>query len=579
MQFISRLAAAWFAFTLVALPAQSQDLAALVTLDELAQSDPPAAIEMVESALRDPLMIGDPADPRFVHDLLLFRAELLVATGAEPPVIARAWADLGTYQSRHRDLLSEDPVPAFLRAATIFEDLADLRSARRALEAAIDAAREAGGDGQDVAVLYDELARLATLAGQPGLAEEAEALAATFRAPPTEDGSRGDGEGFRAVDVYYATDRARTGSDGPRDFYGSERGELELGVATVTIPDRHEPGRIEGPSVWRLEFGPSPSRHVILRSVTPVEDEAFYGRLNNEFADDPGRDLFVFIHGYNVTFDAAAKRAAQIAYDMGHSAVPVLFSWPSRGRTVGYMADTAVVRLSGRRLAMFLEDLVARSGAETIHIIAHSMGNRALTDALEILALRQGATDESRAVFGQVLFAAPDLDALLFAEMARTFRPLARRMTLYASEEDWALASSRKLHGAQPRAGQGGDDLLVEDSFDSIDMSELGEDMLAHSYFADDSSAIADMATLFWRNAPPGRRCGLEERAGQSPDRPGWDYRTGECASRDLIGVIAILREGRIETRREALEVLPDVTEDEDILADITPVVESLLEN
>jgi esterase/lipase superfamily enzyme len=307
-------------------------------------------------------------------------------------------------------------------------------------------------------------------------------------------------------------------------------------------------------------------------------DGEFYERLRGEFAAEPGRDLFVFIHGYNVTFDAAAKRAAQIAYDMGHSAVPVLFSWPSRGRTVGYIADTAVVRLSGRRLAVFLEDLVERSGAETIHIVAHSMGSRALSDALEIMALRRGTEQDDPAVFGQVLFAAPDVDALLFAEMARTFRPLVQRLTLYASEQDWALASSRKLHGAQSRAGQGGDVLLVEESFDSIDMSELGEDMLAHSYFADDSSAIADMATLFWRNAPPGLRCGMEPRPGDGPGLPGWDYRTGECASRDLIGVIAILREGRIETRSEARAVLPSVTADPELLAEITPLVETLLD-
>lgn len=591
MSLLSRLIPLCLALGFAQVTATAQDISALITLDDLSRTDPPAALALAESALGDPAILGDPPDPRIAHDLLLIRAELLDTTGAPRAQAAGAWAELGQFRARNRTVLQEDPAPAFLRAAALFEEAGDLRGARRAVEAAIAAKRETGLGGDALALLYDDLARLADLSEQPGLAaappvppmpaEEAPPVPpvpAEIAANPDPAGTaRGDGDGYRAVDVYYATDRARTGNDAPHDFYGAERGELELGVATVTIPDLHEPGRIEAPSIWRLEFGPSPARHVVLRSVTPMGESDFYNGLNGEFDARPGRDLFVFVHGYNVTFDAAAKRAAQIAYDMGHSAVPVLFSWPSQGRTVGYIADTAVVRLSGRRLAAFLEDLVQRSGAETIHIVAHSMGSRALTDALEIMALKRGVDQDDPAVFGQVLFAAPDVDALLFAEMARTFRPLARRLTLYASEQDWALASSRKLHGAQPRAGQGGEVLLVEDDFDSIDMSELGEDMLAHSYFADDSSAIADMATLFWRNAPPPQRCGLEPRPDEAAGQPGWDYRSGDCASRDLIGVIAMLREGRIESRSQARELLAEVTDDPELRAEIAQVVEELL--
>ncbi|MEM1317623.1 MAG: alpha/beta hydrolase, partial [Pseudomonadota bacterium] len=70
--------------------------------------------------------------------------------------------------------------------------------------------------------------------------------------------------------------------------------------------------------------------------------------------------------------------------------------------------------------------------------------------------------------FDQVVFAAPDVDAGLFAAMAETARPLARRMTLYASNNDWALEVSRKLHGNAPRAGQGGDAMLVSSAIDSV---------------------------------------------------------------------------------------------------------------
>ena len=121
--------------------------------------------------------------------------------------------------------------------------------------------------------------------------------------------------------------------------------------------------------------------------------------------------------------------------------------------------------------------------------------------------------EASLPLFDQIVFAAPDVDAGLFVNMVRTIRPIARRLTLYASEKDWALESSRRLHGNAPRAGQGGPGTLADGSIDSIDMSELGDDMLAHSYFADDGSAIADMASLFWKNADPAKRCGLEARS------------------------------------------------------------------
>src|SRR5690606_3207909 len=115
----------------------------------------------------------------------------------------------------------------------------------------------------------------------------------------------------------------------------------------------------------------------------------------------------------------AAKRTAQMAYDMNFDGLPILYSWPSRASLLSYISDTAVVNLSGRRLTLFLEDLVQKSGAKRIHLIAHSMGNRALTDALELYALRHEGEPPA---FEQVLFTAPDLDAGLFAAMARTMR-------------------------------------------------------------------------------------------------------------------------------------------------------------
>ncbi|TYC68545.1 alpha/beta hydrolase [Stappia sp. BW2] len=219
------------------------------------------------------------------------------------------------------------------------------------------------------------------------------------------------------------------------------------------------------------------------------------------------------------------------------------------------------VRLSGRRLLHFLEELRTKSDAETIHIVAHSMGNRAVTDALELLALRNNIHEGDEPVFGQIFFAAPDVDAGLFKEMLKTIRPLARRTTLYVSQNDWALEASRKLHGNAPRAGQGGEEVLNDSQFDTVDMSILGKDMLAHTYFANDSSALADIMSLIWLNPSPSKRCGLSVDA--SNDVKGaWIYDKYKCPEKGLIGLISHLWTEATVTRATIKAALDELVTD-----------------
>lgn len=557
--------------SLSGLPKQAgaQDISRVIAIASMAQVDPFEALNATDVALRSPQVLGTPPNLRILVDLLQLKAELLQEIG-QTMAAGDAWLAVGRTRAFSRKSLQLDPVPAFEQAARLYEQERAIGHARRAIEAAIAAENETGRDGETLEGLYQALARLSDQDKDPKAAEMARTALESIIAPSLEAQIPKDQDGFRVVDVYYATDRARSGSRKPAEFYGTDRNShLELGIASVTIPETHVPGMVERPSVWRLDFSPSPSEHILLRSVEPVNPDTFFGKLQGEFAQAPSRDLFVYIHGFNHSFEYAAQRAAQITFDMGNSAVPVMFSWPSRNKTAAYFSDAAVVRLSGRRLAVFLEDLVARSGAETIHILAHSMGSRALTDALEIMALRRNTTASDAPVFGQVMFAAPDVDTELFATMANVFQPLARRLTLYASSTDWALVSSQKLHGDTPRAGLGGALLLASQGIDSIDMTSMGDDMLAHNYFSNDSSALADMATLFWHDAAPGQRCGLHPRiAGQDAS---WDYREGQCPSNDMIGVISNLDQKNVhqaeEARRLVVELVPDQGKVEFILS------------
>ncbi|MCV2894625.1 alpha/beta hydrolase [Lentibacter sp. XHP0401] len=499
---------------------------------------PQDRLALVETAIAAVEASAEP-DYRMYFDLNDLRLDLLIelARTAEAATLA---ASLSAFALENSGLLNADPIFYARHAAALFEEAGNQRVALQQLEAEAKLRLESGETGESLARVYRDMQRLAAARGDSGgAATYAELAENATDSQGAAVNKRGD-TGYSEVDVFYATDRARSGSADPNKFYSAGRGDLEYGTVTVSIPKTHEPGAIELPSIWRLEFGATPAKHVMLRRVIPQDSAEFFASMQERVAKSPRKEAFVFVHGFNTTFDAASRRAAQLAYDMNYSGVPILYSWPSAGKTFSYVADTAVVRLSGRRLALFLEDLHANSGADTIHIVAHSMGNRALTDALELLALKTRVAEGGGPMFGQLFFAAPDVDAGLFQEMMKTIRPIGERLTLYASDVDWALEASRKLHGYAPRAGQAGDNILVATEFDTVDMSMLGDDMLAHTYFANDSSAITDIASLIWRSPDPVHRCGLVNLQEQGNPEI-WHYEKGACQVGKLVALISQL--------------------------------------
>ncbi len=357
----------------------------------------------------------------------------------------------------------------------------------------------------------------------------------------TNDISGRDEDKFARVKLFYATDRARSGSDRPDDFYGGDRGDMEYGTVEVTVPRIHKPGAIESPSLLKLEWGANPERHFVITRLATTSEDGLFADIKSTLTKQKSDEALVFIHGFNNTFADGAKRAAQMTYDLNFEGAPILFSWPSQGSTFSYVRDEAVVRLSGRHLLHFLDDLVAHSGAGKINLVAHSMGNRALLDALELMAVRRQGAGETGPVFDEVIFAAPDEDAALFSTMLSEIRPLARRLTLYGSNRDLALDVSRRVHGDLPRAGQAGDGIVVSKALDSIDMTVLGDDMLAHSYFAGTGSALTDMLLLLWRDSSPGDRCGMN--AETRPAGRAWLFDPARCNGAAMLSALTLLKE------------------------------------
>jgi esterase/lipase superfamily enzyme len=67
----------------------------------------------------------------------------------------------------------------------------------------------------------------------------------------------------------------------------------------------------------------------------------------------------IFVHGYNVSFEQAALRAAQIGFDLSVKGAMGFFSWPSQGTLGGYISDEASVEASEAAIMEFMTDFAA----------------------------------------------------------------------------------------------------------------------------------------------------------------------------------------------------------------------------
>jgi len=350
-------------------------------------------------------------------------------------------------------------------------------------------------------------------------------------------------DGFATVRVFYGTNRAVTGSQKPEEFYGGARGDLNYGYLDVTIPKTHVEADLETQPRW-VEYTLSTSqaelrtRYVLLDKVVKLDRDDFVRQLREQIGTAPSKDVFIFVHGFNNTFQDAARRVAQLAYDLDFDGTPMLYSWPSQGSTTAYSVDEASVQISGRRMADFLETVVAQSGARQIHLIAHSMGNRALIEAMQTY-LAKRAPENRRHIFGQLVFTAPDVDRDYFMDAVGDLNAAAERTTLYASDTDYAIRSSQFFHGA-PRAGSAGGVILTVSGLDSIDMSSVPADSLGHSYFAANAGALYDMFRLLWRSDPPPRRCGMTNpKAGASSV---WRFDADHCKGDEILEAGVMLK-------------------------------------
>jgi esterase/lipase superfamily enzyme/uncharacterized protein YjbI with pentapeptide repeats len=303
------------------------------------------------------------------------------------------------------------------------------------------------------------------------------------------------------IKVLYVTDRV-AGSG--RHAYGTRRSEnLSFGFADVSIPKFNRPiGELPRPSLWKLEFRENLARHVAILDVSEKTEESFYGMIRKSCVDSEVCSVLLFVHGYNVSFDDAVRRVAQLAYDLNFKGIPILYSWASQGTLRGYATDLANNEQTWSCLARFICDLRSRNDTCSIRLISHSMGGRAVCNASMLLF---SECPRSEPMFENVIFAAPDVHVSSFAGVMPKLVKMARDVTLYFSPNDLALRASRTFH----QTVRAGETAVVVEGLDTVDASLVPSDLLDHSVFVE-RTVLSDIFEIIERGTPPENRFALE---------------------------------------------------------------------
>lgn len=309
--------------------------------------------------------------------------------------------------------------------------------------------------------------------------------------------------------VWFGTNR-RPDPDRSDRFTDQRNDRITYGRAEVFIPAAHRFGEIGTPFWKRLLRFDLRDDHLQLQQVSVQDPAAWLGELRKVMTDaaaDGGQsNALVFLHGYNTSFEDAAIQAAQIGFDLKVSGATAFFSWPSKGSLSAYPADEAGIQASEAAITEFLVTFARESGADRVHLVAHSMGNRGLLRALQRIA--GDAELRSKVKFGQIFLAAPDLDRDLFLHLAALYPQFSERTTLYESNGDLAVLSSSVLHQA-PRAGYF-KPYTVAPGIDTVAVPDFSIDVLGHGYFAQAEALLDDIHILMLHDEAPGRRIRIE---------------------------------------------------------------------
>lgn len=271
---------------------------------------------------------------------------------------------------------------------------------------------------------------------------------------------------------------------------------MKFGFCEVQIPKGHIQGELERPGrfiIWELPE--DEKKHVVVKSIEEKDKDEFWKEFKTRVSGAANKNILLFIHGYNTTFEEAARRSAQLSWDLPFNGMSGFYSWPSSGKLADYFADEAKARSSGPALAEFLRQIIASTEAEQLHIIAHSMGSLILSLSLNRMRQDSSIADDLEKIH-QLVLGAPDIDQDEFRNtILPEFKNIGKRRTVYASDHDEALQYSSIVRHNRLRLGQVRDDVFLDKYIDTVEVSNVETDN-SHGYIFESKSLLSDLYFL-----------------------------------------------------------------------------------
>ncbi|VVT16057.1 conserved hypothetical protein [Hoeflea sp. EC-HK425] len=204
---------------------------------------------------------------------------------------------------------------------------------------------------------------------------------------------------------------------------------------------------------------------------------------------EPNKHPTIFFHGYSNTFDDAVRRGIGIKRDFGITDPILVWSWPSKGTSGGYVFDLNSVSFSEKYISQFVDSLKRADLLDDVTIIAHSMGSKMAAQLLEKVRL------ENKKV-SNLVFVAPDFPPSLFQQFLADNGDAIQLRTLYANQHDRALWLSESINGETP-IGRGGKHLRVVDDIETVDVSKVASaGLINHAHGFDVPKVITDVSVL-----------------------------------------------------------------------------------
>ena len=345
------------------------------------------------------------------------------------------------------------------------------------------------------------------------------------------------------IRVWYGTDRelepgALNNASDEQDIVeglGTSSGALALGRADIWLPKLVDEGGDRLPGETPHVQGALPAdpnklaEYVFLTRITTRGRESFSATLQDAIDTQASNSVLLFVHGFNVKFDDALVRTAQLSNDLSREdgfdvGVPVLYSWPSAGALSleDYQGDRDRSFEAAPHLEAFLDILTEDLDIERINIIAHSMGNRVLTEALENYAQdylerhNRGGDLEFR-----ILLVAADVEREIFDEANGVFDNLDANVTIYTSDTDRALHVSN-LVNRKKRLGDTDTNrpyIRTDQNYQTIDATVVTTELfgVGHNYYSDNPTILWDMMCTIGETLPQDRALEVA-RFGDEPD-------------------------------------------------------------